>query len=176
LIAPARTPGILDDEAIDSIADHRKGVTADVVRLVRRRYRGGLDRFAIVLDPIPAIVNIGGNVDRVCLEDGRLHIDDRLAVDSIIRAKRRRGRTLVPSWAGGAGSVAFFEVGPERLGADSVLVEPFHGAAAARAFVVLPLPFIVEPSILVEHPRADAFGRLTRVATLFSQQVGKLPA
>ena len=95
--APVGAPGILDDEPVRGISDDRKGVAADVVRIVWRLDQGVLERFAIFLDAIPAVMHIGGNVDRMRFEDCRLHVDDGFAVDAIIGAKRRLRRIRVPS-------------------------------------------------------------------------------
>jgi hypothetical protein len=58
-----------------------------------------------------------------------------------------------------------------------MLVKSFHGAAAARAFVILPLPLIVETGILVEHPRADPLGHLCfrLLAGFYGETVCKFP-
>src|SRR5205823_3969316 len=46
-------------------------------------------------------------------------------------------------------------IGPQRPGADAVMMPALHRAATARSRVILAGPFVVEPRQVVEHSLAD---------------------
>src|SRR4029453_13967582 len=96
-------------------------------------------------------------VDRVHLVDGRLQGCDPVGLDAVVGAERRLRRALLPSlarrpWLLGRA------VRPALDRADAVLVEALHGAAAARALVVLALPLVVEAGGLNNQARAYPLG------------------
>src|SRR3954470_11601208 len=101
-----------------------------VIGIVRRLDRRVFES-AGLLDPIPAVMHVGRDIDRVGLVDRRLHLDDGLGLDTVIGAERRPWRAQVPALQRPAALLAR----PELFLADAVLVEALHGAAAARSFV-----------------------------------------
>ena len=112
---------------------------------------------ARLLAHLPAIVHGRRDVDRVHLAHGRLQRHDPVRLDAIVGAERRCRRALLPSLLRRARLLGR-AVRPVRHRAGTVLVEALHGAATARALVVLTLPLVVEPRVLKQHARADLLG------------------
>jgi len=107
-------------------------------------------------------MDLGGDIDRADLADGRLQVDHGIPVDAVVDAERPR-RGVARPVGGGRRPVlpapAARAMGPQALRAGAVLVPALERAAAARALVVVAGPFVVAPRELVEHARADGLER-----------------
>ena len=126
--------------------------------MARRRLGGPSRRVrAAPRQTVPAVVCIGRHEHRADVDDGRLQVDHRAAVDAVVNAQRPARRVELPAAArahehGRAGVRE--PIGPGLGGAHAMLVPALQGAAATGAVVVDAGPLVVALGQLVEHARA----------------------